>query len=338
MLNRIADGDPDNGFEKVCVVIPAFNCEDTIARAVHSALAQSEAAEVIVVDDASADLTVQMALSADDGSGRLKVIPLSANGGPARARNVAIEHSVSPIIALLDSDDIFLAGRLAWLLGSDDWDLIADNVAFVRGDPEHAGSFPPDSKTRMLSIEDFIAGSIPRFGRPGAELAFLKPLMRREFLTKHAIRYNDDVRLGEDYLLYLQALAHGARFKLSRRCGYVAVSRSNSTSASFRTTSIEALVRGADEILGSGILTGKPRLLAERQRQYQARRAAHRKFLDTKKAHGLRAALRGVENPSQLFWIGAQVLVDKSKFSSLMVKILKNKNDRRLLLPETLFQ
>ena len=110
-----------------CVVIAARNASQTIARAVRSALGEPQVAEVIVVDDASADDTAEAALAADDGSGRLRLIVLEHNVGPAAARNRAIERASAPLIAVLDADDFLLRGRFEQLLGRDDWDFVADN-------------------------------------------------------------------------------------------------------------------------------------------------------------------------------------------------------------------
>uniref|UniRef100_UPI00313BE9EB glycosyltransferase n=1 Tax=Methylobacterium fujisawaense TaxID=107400 RepID=UPI00313BE9EB len=60
---------------EVCVIIAARDAADTIATAIASALRQPEVAEVIVVDDASADRT---GAAAAGGGGR--------GGGPGRGR------------------------------------------------------------------------------------------------------------------------------------------------------------------------------------------------------------------------------------------------------------
>jgi succinoglycan biosynthesis protein ExoU len=52
------------------------------------------------------------------------------------------------------------------------------------------------------------------------------------------------VRLGEDYLLYTDALARGARFRLMPAAGYVAVMRGNSLSGRHSRQDLEALLRG----------------------------------------------------------------------------------------------
>ena len=87
----------------VCVIIAAKNAEATIARAVASALAEQETAEVIVVDDGSTDQTVAAARSADDHSGRLTIARFESNRGPSAARNHAIAISRAPVLATHDS-------------------------------------------------------------------------------------------------------------------------------------------------------------------------------------------------------------------------------------------
>lgn len=91
----------------VCIIIAAKNAADTITRAIASALAEPEAAEVIVIDDGSTDDTARTARAADDGSGRLNVIRFEENRGPAAARNHAIAISQSPLLGVLDADDFF---------------------------------------------------------------------------------------------------------------------------------------------------------------------------------------------------------------------------------------
>ena len=109
-----------------------------------SALDQQEVHDVIVVDDASTDETANSARSVDDGTGRLRVTRLEANGGPSVARNHAVALSGAPLIAILDADDFYLPGRFRPLLAQPDWDFIADNVAFVgEAAPAAAGCAPP---------------------------------------------------------------------------------------------------------------------------------------------------------------------------------------------------
>ena len=101
----------------VAVIIPAFRSSDVIGAALASVAAQSLApASVIVADDASGDDTAAAARSWADRL-PLEVITLSENRGPAGARRVAIEHSHTARIALLDADDVWLPDHLETMVG-----------------------------------------------------------------------------------------------------------------------------------------------------------------------------------------------------------------------------
>ena len=87
----------------VSVVIPLYNCELSIQRAVRSVLNQTvQDFELIVVDDGSTDSSYQKVLEIEDP--RLKVIH-QENGGASVARNKGIELASAPLVAFLDSDD-----------------------------------------------------------------------------------------------------------------------------------------------------------------------------------------------------------------------------------------
>ena len=92
----------------VGVLIPTYNSEKTIARAISSVLAQTlRPIEVIVVDDGSTDDTVGVvkSLCSDLKPGFLKLIELGSNCGVYHARNVGWDAATGEFLALLDSDD-----------------------------------------------------------------------------------------------------------------------------------------------------------------------------------------------------------------------------------------
>ncbi len=258
----------------VDVIIAAWNRADSIERAVRSALSDPAVKRVVVVDDASSDATCDEAERADDGSGRLVVIRLDTNVGPAAARNTAIAASDAPWIAVLDADDYFLPDRVSKLVAlADTCDFVADDILQISSD-----RIGVDQPVAMLSqagfqgwtcdFETFILGNISVKGRARKELGFFKPLMRRAFLDGHSLRYQADLRLGEDYALYAQALAHGARFSVIPAQGYVSVVRNNSLSALHSKADLEHL-RDSD-------------LALEKVRQFSAReKLAIRKHYDS---------------------------------------------------------
>lgn len=101
----------------VSVIIPAYNAEKTIEKAIRSILMQSyPTIEVIVVDDASSDGTVQIVNKLISEDSRIRLIPLPENKGVGGARNEGLKASKGRIIAFQDADDISLKNRLAYQL------------------------------------------------------------------------------------------------------------------------------------------------------------------------------------------------------------------------------
>ena len=96
---------------RVSVIIPAYNHEEFIAETISSVLLQEwENLEIIVVDDASTDLTLQRARSFT--SDVVKVISLPTNKGAGVAYNIGLAEVTGDYIMGLGSDDCFLPGKI----------------------------------------------------------------------------------------------------------------------------------------------------------------------------------------------------------------------------------
>lgn len=95
----------------VSVIMPVYNREDTIKRAIDSILFQTYSKiELIIVDDVSTDHSVEMISAYNDG--RIRLICLNEHGGAGKARNIGIAHSRGEYIAFQDSDDEWLPDKL----------------------------------------------------------------------------------------------------------------------------------------------------------------------------------------------------------------------------------
>ena len=87
---------------RASIVIPAYNHAVRLRRAVDSALAQTLAAEVVVVDDASTDETPAVIAEYAE---RVTAVRARSRGGPARARNVGLGVTSGEFVMFLDADD-----------------------------------------------------------------------------------------------------------------------------------------------------------------------------------------------------------------------------------------
>ncbi len=97
-----------SGSETIAVVIPTFNSQATIRRALDSVRNQTLApTEIIVVDNSSTDSTCEEVerFATSWSEMKLSLIRLTRIWDPAKARNIGWESCSTSLIAFLDSDD-----------------------------------------------------------------------------------------------------------------------------------------------------------------------------------------------------------------------------------------
>jgi glycosyltransferase involved in cell wall biosynthesis len=95
----------------ISVVLPTYNREKYIKRAMDSVLRQTyENVELIIVDDKSTDNTIAVASAYRDE--RVKLIRHRENLGCSAARNTGIDAARGEYIAFQDSDDVWLPHKL----------------------------------------------------------------------------------------------------------------------------------------------------------------------------------------------------------------------------------
>ncbi len=95
---------------RISCIIPVFNCEAYIERALDSVLGQTTPVdEIIVVDDGSTDDTPQILHRYADSASVIR----QSNAGPAAARNRGIEASSGDLLCFQDADDEWLPGKIA---------------------------------------------------------------------------------------------------------------------------------------------------------------------------------------------------------------------------------
>ncbi|TAF06990.1 MAG: glycosyltransferase family 2 protein [Nostocales cyanobacterium] len=203
---------------EVSVIVPAYNTEKYLAKAIDSVLQQTlHSLEIIVVDDASTDGTVAIAKSFTDT--RVKVLVNSENLGAAATRNRAIREATGKWIAVLDSDDWYSLERLEKMLAvADEYkaDMVADDLYYINdGEEFFWGTLFTESDEKIHEITQidpvYFVNTHSTFG-VGLTLGLSKPIIKREFLLEHKIEYDENIRLGQDFWFYLRCLGNGACF------------------------------------------------------------------------------------------------------------------------------
>ncbi len=164
-----------NNSPRVSVVMPAFNVEKYIERAVTSVLDQSFTdLELIVVDDGSKDSTLEMVQTLAREDSRLKVIVQENAGRPSIARNRGIARSTGEYLAFLDSDDFWFPNRVEMMVSGLDqhpeWAAAFHDLKFVAEDGSDLGhtyladaDFLSKAEGWLTNIEDGWFECHPRF-------------------------------------------------------------------------------------------------------------------------------------------------------------------------------
>ena len=98
---------------KISVIIPVYNAEKYVRKAVESALQQAETGEILLVEDNSPDNCLQICqdLEKEHEKVRLLCHPDGKNHGAGATRNLGIKNAKFDYIAFLDADDFYLPGR-----------------------------------------------------------------------------------------------------------------------------------------------------------------------------------------------------------------------------------
>lgn len=104
---------PDTPFPLITIAISCYNSQDTVARAVQSALAQDwPNKEIIIVDDCSADSSVTVVEQEITEYRIARLIRHEQNQGIGGTRNTLIDNANGSFIAFFDDDDVSAPDRV----------------------------------------------------------------------------------------------------------------------------------------------------------------------------------------------------------------------------------
>ena len=257
--------DPMNGTNlppKASIIIAAKNADAFIAKALRSALAQTMTdLEIIVIDDGSTDGTSEVVKACANGDPRVQLLRNAHSQGVSSARNRAIAQARGDWIAVLDADDEFMPNRLERMVGeatARDLDVLADNLAlrdFATNGPVRR-AYPEDwmTQSRLITLADLLERDAPDLKHKN--FGYIKPIMRRSFLTAHGLAYREDVWCAEDFLLYAQSVIAGARFGVIDDMLYIYSERSGSASSS--GTAVHVEVARVNQLVGQLAHTSSP--------------------------------------------------------------------------------
>ena len=252
----------------VSVIVASYNSSQYIAHAISSIQKQTlKRIEIIVSDDASTDSSVEIVTRLMSDDTRIRLVRSDQNGGPAAARNRALAVASGQWIAVVDSDDYIHPTRLATLLDlamRDGADIVADDLLFfdTRYSSRPATLLHGRWARRPFAIDaaGYVRLNVMYGGGP--VLGYLKPVFRSDLISANSIRYDENLRIGEDYSFVLALLRQGARFRVYPQILYFYRRHASSISHRLQTSTLSAL-KTADLHLMKELTLGEPDLRRE---------------------------------------------------------------------------
>lgn len=224
------------------IVIPAYNCADTITSSIEAILKQTFADfELIIVNDGSTDNTQAVLTSLAEADSRIKVIT-TPNQGPANARNIGAEAAVGDYIAFVDCDDFparDMFEKMVECAKENDCDVVCCGYKMIQEKSGIATTFNY-CRFRCNSNEMFLKNLTPLIK---AHLMYVvwNKLYKRSFLVENKLRF-EPFFSGEDRLFNIKSFGFINRFAVVDLPLYSYLLHENSLAGRFVENRFEAAV------------------------------------------------------------------------------------------------
>lgn len=209
----------------ITVIIPVYNAEDFIRKAVSSAIQFPEVREILLIDDGSEDNSLHVCLEIAKQHAAVNVVQHAdqKNHGVSATRNLGIDLATSEFIAFLDADDYYLPNRFD-----------AEREYFK--DPKVEGVYGAISteflteKGKQVYLEKFVTDGLTTVYQKaegadvfrglseinkdhGTFFSMIALTIRKTALKRTGLRLNEKLKISEDkdfivklsYLAYLKS-------------------------------------------------------------------------------------------------------------------------------------
>ncbi|MBL7983258.1 MAG: glycosyltransferase family 2 protein [Flavobacteriales bacterium] len=190
---------------RISVIIPCYNVERYVERAVESVFAQThQDLQVITVDDGSTDGTPALLLElASRHTGRLTVVQ-QKNQGACAARNAGLERADGTYLQFLDADDVLLPLKLAHQL----------SIAEKNSSPElviGSSRIVDPSGTTVRTVVQTAGDRDPWMDLMSHGLNITSTNLWKRQAVQQAGGWSEGLGSSQEYDLMFRMLQHGAR-------------------------------------------------------------------------------------------------------------------------------
>lgn len=182
--------------EIVSIIMPVYNVDGYIAKAIESIIAQTISEwELLIIDDCSTDDSIKIATEYSLKDKRIKIISHKINKGVSEARNTGIRSAIGKYICFVDPDDYCGDTYLEDLLR-----IKKDNYQLMIGGYVRECNNIVERKLLSLDIATFTADNaiLNMIGMKFFDWSPCDKLFLREVLLINKLQFNPDYKLAED--------------------------------------------------------------------------------------------------------------------------------------------
>lgn len=190
---------------KVSIVIPIYNVEKYLEKSLSSICNQTlKELEIICVDDGSTDGGLQICKEYQKQDNRIKIIH-KENGGLSSARNKGLKNATGKYIYFFDPDDEVEPSMLANMyqaIENNTCDSVISGYTLFPGGKTIMPNYEVNKKLNpieMIKSNDIVHSH--------NDLCFVwRYLFKKQIIDEHRIVFNEQVRVGEDFIFILEFL------------------------------------------------------------------------------------------------------------------------------------
>ena len=230
--------------KKISVIIPMYNCENTILELIDSILSQSyKNYEVILVNDGSTDATLTVLEPILSEMSNIILVNQENQGAPI-ARNNGMNHAKGDYILFCDSDDIFYPKSFEKLIECamrENSDIVIGTKVDFKANSEENTKSQITLKKRFEWLKDrkyVVCDPVPG-----------NKLFKRSFLKSNEIEFSN-VRIGQDLSFYLKSCFSNAKISIIPDEVYKYRIRENSVSRTYKLDTIIDIKKSIHSIYG----------------------------------------------------------------------------------------
>lgn len=223
----------------ISVIVPIYNGEKTIARAIESVLCQMDGRiELILVDDGSTDRSGAICDGYAVKYPHIHVIHKS-NGGTSSAKNMGIEKAKGMYLSFLDCDDFFDAdtfSQIIPILLQHRPDCLDFGWKYVSNQGDISKNLHQCPKNTLISLQELETVILPpllNLRKDDAHFVYdfcCTKVFKAEIVKQFHVHFDEDKRTWEDRTFLLRHLRHCSNYYAMDKCFYNYVSTPNSLS------------------------------------------------------------------------------------------------------------